>query len=287
MKITFRILLAAALLPGMLASCKKDRTAPDAITPATKLRGKVELNDKWGNIIFEGRSGTQAVVSGEFQNWSATTDNTGRFEFSDLPDGTYSVTVSRDGFAPVQIHNVAFSKNSPTLSVSGEYQLLPTLTMGVVSDSYFVPDSTTVNIFYETEIIYIDTFVTPWITDIDTLSAQIRFRSRMLPVSPVPNAVSGYRLFVGKTPNTSPDNYLATVHGAVNVNQTNNNAGLVTYEWTQPQWTSLGIAKGDMVYVRIYGDAVNPISYDSPGGQEVFPNLSDSLATDMDMIFPF
>ncbi|TVR40074.1 MAG: carboxypeptidase regulatory-like domain-containing protein [Cryomorphaceae bacterium] len=281
----FRIsLFIGAALLFVLASCKKEE--PNGVTtPASKLRGKVELYDKWGNIVITGRAGTQAFLTGQFQNFQTTTDNTGRFEFNDLPDGTYTVSVSREGYATGQIANILFSKNSPTLAVQGEYQLLPTINLGVASTAEV--DSTEFMVFYETQIIYIDTINEPWETDIDTVSANLYLRSVIGPVTPVPNAKAGYRIFLGKTPNTSPSNYLRTIHGVVNINQTNPQAGVVEIIWNQQQWSNLGFNKGDVVYARIYGDAVNPILFESPGGQTIFPTLSDEFGAGMDMIANF
>ncbi len=283
MKLRTSLFLGAALML-VLSSCKKEEPN-GATTPASKLRGKVELYDKWGNIVITGRSGTQAFLTGQFQNFQATTDNTGRFEFSDLPDGTYTVSVTRDGYATGQIANILFSKNSPTLAVQGEYQLLPTITLGVVSTAEV--DSTEFMVFYDTQIIFVDTINEPWETAIDTLSANLYLRGVIGPVTPVPNAKTGYRVFLGKTPNTSPSNYLHTTHGVVSVNQNSAEPGVVEIIWNQQQWTNLGFSKGDMVYARIYGDAVNPIVYESPGGQTIFPTLSDEFGAGMDMIANF
>lgn len=278
MKYLSLLALSTALLIAVVG-CKKDEE-PEFETPATKMSGKVNLQDKWGNVVFENRAGTEITLSGQFQNWNVETDNTGRYEFSGIEDGNYAITIAKDGYTSMQINNIQFSRNSPQLAVEGEYQLLPTITLGQRSESFF--DSTMVEVIYNTEIIYIDTFVDPWITDLDTTTADILFSARIYPETPVPNAQYGYRLFIGTAPNTGINNYIATMHGT-----TPALTGEIDVLWTQSQWQNIGFNPGDNFVVRVYGDAVNPLSYNTASGVPVFPNLSDSLGLGWDVIVPF
>lgn len=270
-------MLAVFSLALISSACKKE-TPPQVQNPAEKLRGKVELNGVYGGVVLEGRAGTQALLVGNFQNFNVSTDNSGRFEFGNVPDGTYSLTVSRADYVPATINNILFSKNSPALPVDGEYQIIPTVTLGRKSVSEF--DTTTVNIMYNTEITFQDTVDGELVTIIDTLSSDIYFRSvRMEPETANPSAKFGYRLFMSKTPNPSPANNLRTVHGVLSGANT-----VVEQTWTQSEWQNFGFSKGDMVYIRIYGDAVNPIVYQNEGGQPTYPALSESFDGDAEMI---
>lgn len=282
MRTNFFTLFTILLITGFsIAGCDKD-PEPEFETPATKLRGKVVLNGPYGGVETSGRAGTQAVLSGQFQNFTTTTDNTGRFEYNDLTDGTYTLTISREGYSQMKVFNILFSRNSPNLGVDGDYQIIPTVTLGTPSVSSF--DSTNVQVIYETETIFIDTLVDPWITEEDTISASLYFRSkRVLPESFNPEAKYGYRLFFGKAPNVGPTNYMRTIHGV----SYGGDVTEIEYTWTQSEWQNLGYNMDDMVYIKIYGDAVNPITYTTPGEQLVFPNLSDSLGVDSDLIIPF
>lgn len=265
---------------AVVTGCKKKEN-PELDNPVTKMAGKVVLYDKFSGPIVEGRAGTQALLSGQFQNFNATTDNTGRYEFSGIPDGDYSITLSREGFASMQVNGIPFSQGSPNLTVQGEYQMVPSVTMGRISESYF--DTTNVEVLYSTEIIYIDTMVDPWVTSLDTTDAILTFSTTILPSTPVPNAKYGYRIFMGKTSNTAnPTNYMKTLYGTVPAL-----TGELELVWTQSEWQNLGFSFEDNVYMRIYGDAVIPITYEATGGQTVFPALSDSLGVDFDTFVPF
>ncbi len=277
MKIFQSLLLIFSVI-ALTTSCKKNE--PDTQSPASKLRGKVELQDKYGNVELTGRAGTQAVLGGPFQNHTETTDNSGRFEFSEIGDNTYSLTVSREGYTPVVLYNINFSQNSPLYPVNGDYQELPTVVLAQQSVSYF--DSTIVDDLYNVEIT-IDTINDTIYTFIDTLSADLYFRSlRVFPESFNPQAKFGYRLFLGKNTNVGPANYLATYHMV-----TNGQENVVERLWTQSQWQNIGFNFDEPIFIKIYGDAVNPITHTTINGQSYFPNLSDSLAMDSTTILSF
>lgn len=268
-----RLAPIAFLVLTLFTACKKDKkdTIADQVT-ATKMSGKVLLQDRWGGITYDDRAGTNVILSGQYVNHQAFTDNSGRYEFSDKQNGTYGLTISRENYGAMSVPTINFSINSPNYPVNGDYQTLPTVTLGQPSKSYF--DSTLVQVIYNTEILYIDTFQTPWITDIDTTSADILFSARIYPSTPVPNAKYAYRMYLGKSPNTSSSNFLTMRYGT-----TPAITGEIDVLWTQSQWQQMGFAKGDNIYVKIYGDALNNISYNSPSGQAVYPNLSDSTGT--------
>ncbi len=282
MKTNFFTLFTIILITGFsITGCDKD-PEPEFQSPATKLRGKVVLNGPYGGTVTSGRAGTQAVLSGQFQNFTTSTDNTGRFEYDNLTDGTYTLTISREGYSEMKVFDILFSRNSPNLGVDGDYQIIPTVTLGTQSVSSF--DSTNVAVIYETETIYIDTLVDPWITEEDTISASLYFRSkRILPESFNPEAKYGYRLFFGKAANVGPSNYIRTIHDIVYGGEVSE----IEHTWTQSEWQNLGYSMGDLVYIKIFGDAVNPITYSNPDAQVVFPNLSDSMGVDSDLIVPF
>ena len=285
MKFSHAILLALSAIL-IFSSCKKEEEEPQEEeqqfdTPATKLSGDVILQDKWGNNIFEDRAGTQATLSGQPPTLQVETDNSGRYEYSSIDDGDYSVTVAREGFTSMQINGIQFSRNSPNLAVQGEYQQLPTVTLGKQSTSFF--DSTEVVVIYETVVDTFTIIVDDMPVDsinVDTISAEIHFSALIDQTSPVvPDGQYGYRLFIGKSGNTSSVNYLSTMHGTVAANLDGSPVP-ISQVWTQSEWQSLGFTQGDplnnIFVVRVYGDDVNGLSYSAPGGQSVFPNLSDS-----------
>lgn len=266
---------------AVMTSCKKEEN-PELDNPVTKMAGKVVLYEKFEGPKLDGRAGTQVQLTGQFQGFNGTTDITGRYEFSGIPDGNYSITFSREGFTQMQINGIQFSQGSPNLTVQGEYQMLPSVTMGRISESHF--ENTMVEVVYNTEIVGIDSSVVPPVDIIDTTDALLTLSTTILPNLGVPdNYKYGYRLFIGKNSNTSkPTNYMATQFGTVPANN-----GELELVWTQNEWQNLGFSFGEDVYIRIYGDAFIPISYEAIGGQTVYPALSDSLGFDSDTFVPF
>jgi uncharacterized protein (DUF2141 family) len=270
------LLLASVLsLSIVFVSCKKDKD-PDAIGVSVQnLRGKIVLNEQYGGVNYADRAGATAILSGQFQTYTSTTDDAGRFQFEQLPAGTYSISVSKNGYSTMQINNFTFSPTNPAFPVDGTYQILPTLTLGKKSTFYF--DSTMVSLNFNIDTIL---FVPPDFIEIDTTSVDVIFTSKLLPITPVPFAQRGYRIYVGNGPNLSTSNFLANYHGVTT-------DGYITKTWTQQEWSALGINLGDVIYVMVKGDSPNEIFYLAPGGQRVYPNLSDSLGIAGAFLIPF
>lgn len=270
--------LLSLFVIALTTSCKKEE--PDVQSPASKLRGKVVLLSEYGDVEIHGRAGTHAALTGPFQGHNATTDNSGRFEFANIADNTYSLTVSREGYTPVTMSGIQFSQNSPNYPVSGDYQQLPTITLAQKSVSHF--DSTMVSGIYDVLVTH-DTIDDIPYTYIDTLSADLYFRSlRVGPESFNPAAKFGYRMFLGKTAAVGPNNYLKTYHGITSGSQIE-----IEKLWTQAEWQEIGLDFDEPIFIKIFGDAVQPITYTTPNNQVVFPNLSDSIGVDSTQIISF
>lgn len=264
-----RLAPIAFLVLTLFTACKKDKDDTAVISTASKMSGKVLLQDRWGGITYDDRAGTNVILGGQYVNHQALTDNSGRYEFTDKESGTYGLTFSRENYGAMSVPSVNFSINSPNYPVNGDYQQLPSVTLGRPSVSYF--DSTLVQVIYNTQIIYTDTFQDPWITDLDTTSADILFSARIYPSKLVPYAKYAYRMFIGKSPNTNSSSFWVKRYGT-----TPAITGEIDVLWTQSEWQQMGFEMGDNMYVRVYGDALNNISYSSPSGLAVYPNLSDS-----------
>jgi hypothetical protein len=270
-----RLLFIALLTTTVVfTSCKKDKD-PEAVgVIVPNLKGKIVLNEQYGGVNYADRAGATALLSGQFQTFTATTDDAGRFQFSEIPSGTYSISVSKEGFSTMQINNFSFIRNTPTLPVEGTYQILPTLTLGKKSTVSF--DSTAVTTYYNVDTIL---FQPPFI-EIDTISVDVTFFSKMMPITPNPSANRGYRLYISNSPNVSPSNFKTTIHGST----TN---GYILKTWTQQEWQSFGLSLGNTVYVLVHGDSTNEIFYLSPSDQKVYPNLSDASAIGAEVLVPF
>jgi hypothetical protein len=88
------------------------------------LSGTVE--DQTGAIVAGANLALVSVAQGSQR--LATSNNEGRFVFPALPPGQYSLTATRDGFAPVEVKNV-------TLNVNDQVALRITLNVGQISQS--------------------------------------------------------------------------------------------------------------------------------------------------------
>ena len=96
------------------------------------LSGTVE--DQNGAIVAGASIALVNVAQGSQR--LATTNSEGRFVFPQLAPGQYSVTATREGFAPVEVKNVA-------LNVNDQVALRITLTIGEISQSVEVIDGAT------------------------------------------------------------------------------------------------------------------------------------------------
>ena len=98
------------------------------VTPAQSsmatLSGTVE--DQRGAIVAGANVALVNVAQGSQR--LTTSNNEGRFVFPSLPPGQYSLTATRQGFAPVEVKNV-------TLNVNDQVTLRITLTVGEISQS--------------------------------------------------------------------------------------------------------------------------------------------------------
>jgi Carboxypeptidase regulatory-like domain/TonB dependent receptor/TonB-dependent Receptor Plug Domain len=95
------------------------------------LSGTVE--DQTGAIVAGANIALVNVAQGSQR--LATSNNDGRFVFPALPPGQYSVTATREGFAPVEVKNVA-------LNVNDQVALRITLVVGEISQSVEVLEGT-------------------------------------------------------------------------------------------------------------------------------------------------
>ncbi len=277
----FYLFLCSAILILLTTNCKKEEE-PVISSPASKLRGKVVLMNKYGQTELTDRAGTQVVLMSLYQT-PTQTDNSGRFEFSGLSDGNYTLTVSREGYVPYVMHNIGFSQNYPNYPVTGDYQILPTIKLGMKSVSRF--DSTHVYAVYNIQETF-DTINGIPLYQIDTLSADLHFSSRRIyPESYNPNAKFGYRIFIGNAANIGPsdnNNNKATYHGVTHQLETE-----IEKVWTQQEWQSIGLNFNDPIFIKVYGDAVESYTTTSVNSQTLFPLLSDSLGVDSTIVLSF
>jgi hypothetical protein len=97
------------LVCGFLSSCQKETLLPDL---EGSLVGSVYTFDEFANQL-EDRSDVLVSASG-LKGYVAYTDEAGRFEFHDLPTGTYDLSFSKPGFGTLKQSGIKHLGGMPT-----------------------------------------------------------------------------------------------------------------------------------------------------------------------------
>lgn len=121
-----RIIFPGILALGLLFSCTKEALVPDL---EGSLTGYVYTFDEFANRLPD-RSGVLVTARG-LKGYVAFTDACGRFEFKDLPTGTYQLKFLKEGFGTLIQEGIQHLGGMPTtlgLSFSG----------AVTSGAYFI-----------------------------------------------------------------------------------------------------------------------------------------------------
>jgi hypothetical protein len=122
-KNTLKSLMAIAIIATLFTSCAKDGatgpagnngangavgpTGPTGPIATGNLTGFVKKFDQYGNIYATGLSGVNVSTTGG-ATLSTTTDSTGKYAFSNISTGYYTINVTDTLFGPVQVNNFQF-----------------------------------------------------------------------------------------------------------------------------------------------------------------------------------
>jgi hypothetical protein len=85
----------------LLVSCTKNAVAPETIIENQNKSyafGNVTVLDKYGKLTGD-NSGVKVTIDGNGISKELITNNTGRYEFKEMPAGTYQLTFKKDGLA--------------------------------------------------------------------------------------------------------------------------------------------------------------------------------------------
>jgi hypothetical protein len=102
--------VTAFFLNVIFFSCTKDELIPDL---KGSLVGYVFTFDEYANRLYD-QSNVQVTALG-LDHFSIRTDKNGRFEFKDLPAGTYELHVEKEGFGTMKQFGVQHLGGEPTL----------------------------------------------------------------------------------------------------------------------------------------------------------------------------
>jgi hypothetical protein len=98
------------LITLLLPSCSKESFLPNL---EGNMVGYAYTFDEFGELLPD-HGGITVTTEGDNQ-YRATTDKTGRFEFSNIPIGTYSLVFEKSGFGTLKYFGVKHLGGTPTI----------------------------------------------------------------------------------------------------------------------------------------------------------------------------
>jgi len=111
MKAKFILSFVSALFLNVaFFSCTKDELLPDL---KGSLVGYVYTFDEFANLLND-HSNIQVTALG-LDHFSTRTDKNGRFEFKDLPAGTYELNIEKEGFGTMKQFGIQHLGGQPTI----------------------------------------------------------------------------------------------------------------------------------------------------------------------------
>ncbi len=87
----------------LLVSCTKNAVAPETIIENQNKSyafGNVTVLDKYGKLTGD-NSGVKVTIEGNGISKELVTNNTGRYEFKEIPAGTYQLTFQKEGLVVI------------------------------------------------------------------------------------------------------------------------------------------------------------------------------------------
>ncbi|MGD0756223.1 MAG: carboxypeptidase-like regulatory domain-containing protein [Bacteroidales bacterium] len=159
------IIVCLFFLSLILKNCKKDEFLPDL---KGSLVGYVYTFDEFSHVLSD-HSGVLIIAIGKYKIYRTFSDKNGRFEFENLPAGTYELNFAKPGFGTLRQFNIQHLGGEPTVlnmvfdhSINGSafflYQLPATeiTYLNIVNDTIYCRCSLTA---MEHEFIYIQLFI--------------------------------------------------------------------------------------------------------------------------------
>jgi hypothetical protein len=240
-----KLLIYLLLAATSLVSCNKDDGDNEPADPVTgQIAGKIVLADEFG-VPFTVHSGVKVTAKTYYYDIS---DGGGNYQVNNLTPGYYDLTFEKNGFGTFKKFNIGVVENATT-EVSGIDsigQQSTTLTSNL-SISWNASDST-----YSIGC---------------TLNPQ--------PSSTYPRS---FRLFFGKTPAVSYQNYLFTPAVAWTAITA---TGVIT-GFEPAEFYNNGFYPGDIVYAVAYGEAMITNTYTDPVTlKKVFPNINSGFPSNV------
>lgn len=256
------------LFTGILLTSCKDKDAEEDFPNNVSVEGKVHVQNEYAQPLYEEREGVDIYVEKAFRNFSNTTDATGRYQFTGLPIGNYVFQFSKEGYGEVWLQNIELSNIAPNYPTNNGLQVIPSVTLK--RKAYTT--------FENIDLQLTETYITTG-GDTDTIYG-LTVGANILP-APFNNQYKGYRIFIGETEDLSFDNYMYQEHG-----KTNSNDGSLFLELDNEQLDEIGLESGDSIFVRLYGDFPEDVTYTRPDGSTFYPNLLLETSEIESVVYP-
>lgn len=201
------------MLIGVLACSEKESEAPIGLKG--EIRGKIFLYTEFGQRELTMDGVSLSLKDPETQHEiRTTTDLNGNYTLKDVPIGTYDINVEKQGFSPSTIENLPVIGGKEPLYLN--YSLIRPSTS----------EASNLSLQY--------------------VSGSIRMKCTLLHHYTGPSPLVIYLVFIGNTPDVSPEHYLST-----STISTTQSSGTL-YEG-QVSYNSKQFPSGSTLYAVVYG----------------------------------
>lgn len=230
----------------LFVGCKSGAVSPSSFG-TQKIFGDVYLFDDLNNN--ELREGMMVEIKGN--GFTALTDSAGRYSFSNVPFGTYSITYSKEGYGTYQLDTFYHKQN-----VDDTPTIIPRFALGRISTTSITG------------------------LDISIVGDTVKVNPFISPAGDYSNP-RGVRLFYGTSDAVAGNNYDA--HS--DVYRIRNSTGVIKIGKTELY--AMGFTSGTTVFVKAYGEAFTANDYtDVATGKRVFPNLNTTTVAAKSFVLP-
>jgi hypothetical protein len=252
LKGVFLILSLSSVL--FLTSCSDDNDTPPIPTKGTLLGNIQTFDDK---LVSTNDAGGVIVTASNLtgQTFTATTDNTGRYTFNDLPFDSYQFEISKTGYGTLKVFGISHVYNKDVIST-----IVQNVPFGKLSTTTVTGLS-----FKEFSI---------------NGEVGVSFNYALSP-TPSPSNKGFVRYFLSTSANVSNSNYTARTE-VLSFSSLSANTG-----FPKERLLEMGFTAGQTVYVRMYGDSFISNNWEDPtSGVEVFPNINPTTVAAVSFVVP-
>jgi hypothetical protein len=251
-KVTF--IIFGILSAASITSCSNENETPLIPTKGTLIGNIQTFDDK---LVSTNDAGGVTVTASNLtgQTFTATTNNTGRYTFNDLPYDNYQFEISKSGYGTLKIFGISnvYTKDvTSTLVKNIPFgKISTTKVTGLTFSEYLLNDEVGVSFYYN--------------------------------LSPVPTSSNKafVRYFLGPFADVSNTKFTARSE-VFSFSSLSANTG-----FTKEKLLEMGFTVGQTVYVRMYGDSFISNNWEDPtSGNEVFPNINPTTVAAVSFVVP-